>query len=685
LDAAQLGRKLRLEAKEAAELLKRLELAGKVARVRHDCWVRAKEAELLTGQIVFNAKGFAFVIPEEGGEDLYIAAEDTGTAMHEDTVTARLVKEPERRGGRDAGRLRGRVIRVLQRKRDHLVGTLQRSGLFYYVAPDDPRLVHNIYVPAPGSAAQPIQAAVDDKVVVRLTAWESRHLNPEGVLVERLGRTGDPGVDILSIIRKFNLPTTFPSEVLDEVKAFPEPFGNAEPGPGRIDCRGDYVITIDPDTAKDFDDAISVKSAGKGLWEVGVHIADVSAYVSPGTALDAEARKRGNSVYLVNQVIPMLPEELSNGLCSLRPQVDRLTYAAFILLDEHGCARGARFGRAVIHSRHRLTYRQALERLEKKAPEDELDRFLHQAWKLASALRKKRFKDGSLDLDMPSVKVICDPEGKPVRLEREANDISHQLIEEFMLLANEQVAKVLTDKHRPALYRVHEPPDEEKLLELREKLALFGLKTGDLTNKHEMARVLQKIKQMPESYTLSIDVLRSLKRAQYHPQPLGHYGLSKSNYTHFTSPIRRYSDLVVHRALAGLAGKKGGEESRDLPRLAQHLSATERTAAEAEQESVTLKKMEFFERQVGSGQKQVFDAVILNVSNYGFFVELPEFLVSGLVHVSSLEGDFYHYLEAQQSLVGRKSRRTFQSGQKVKVHVQRIDKLKRQIDFTVAA
>src|ERR1043165_5622787 len=367
---------------------------------------------------------------------------------------------------------------------------------------------------------------------------------------------------MLSIIRKYHLPTTFPQNVLEEAEQIPEQV-SARLSEGREDLRGKFIVTIDPDDARDFDDAIDVERVPGGGWRLGVHIADVAAYVKPGSALDREAYKRGNSVYLPDRVIPMLPERLSNGVCSLNPNVNRLTHSVFLEFGKDGQTKSARFGRTVIRSAKRLTYRQAYAILQ-SPPNDQLGERLHVAWELASLLRRNRFKQGSLDLDFPEVKVRLDQEGKPIQLERIENDESHQLIEEFMLAANEAVALELKNRLIPTVYRVHENPDPEKLGEYRELVLSHGYKVGDLSKRAELQRLLASLRGKPEEQALKIGLLKSLKRARYATQPLGHYGLAKNNSTHFTTPIRRYADLIVHRGLASLeAGRVGALRRSD--------------------------------------------------------------------------------------------------------------------------
>ena len=673
--------------------LRDIERAGEIARIRKDCYVLPAEADLVTGKLSIHPVGYGFLTSEKSGEaDVFIAAENVGTAMHGDRVVARL--SPEAPAGRIKGRREGRVIRILERAHDTVVGTLQRSRNFYYVVPDDPRFVHDIYVGPPAGQQQDRRsdtaAAVGDKVVVRLDDWQSRHVNPEGEIIEVLGPASAPGVDVLSIIRKYHLPTEFPADVLEQAEGIPETV-DAQQIAGREDLRNQFIVTIDPDDARDFDDAINVEKLANGGWQLGVHIADVAAYVEPGSALDREARLRGNSVYLPDRVIPMLPERLSNGVCSLKPKVDRLTHSVFIQFDKRGVAKSARFAQSVIRSAHRLTYKEAYAILT-SPPRDRLGERLHLAWELAALLRRKRFEHGALELDFPEVKVRVDEHGKPIRLERVENDESHQLIEEFMLVANEAVARELRKRAIPTVYRVHENPDPEKLAEYREFALSFGYKVGDLTHRAELQRLLAELSGKPEEQALKVGLLKSLKRARYDPLPLGHYGLAKTNYLHFTSPIRRYADLVVHRALGrdGPPGRPTRSASAPYPNIAQlasiaeHISSTERNAADAETDAALMKKLEFFQQQLAGRNPQIFSASVVDVRNYGLMVELPDALITGLIHVSSLTDDFYVFEPARHQLIGRRSRKRFKAGDKLSVFVARVDVFKRQVDFAIA-
>jgi ribonuclease R len=667
-------------------LLTDLEKEGKIARIRKERYVLPQEADLIVGILQMNPQGFAYVLngTGDGLGDVYISAENTSTAMHRDKVVARIIREevPQLRSGRQRARRQGKVIKILERANKQIVGTLQQSKKFFYVVPDDPCLLHDIYVELDHQrlARAP---RINDKVVVRLEEWESRHLNPEGEIIEVLGPARAPGVDILGIIKKYDLPVEFPAGVLEQAEKIPLNFPPSALS-HREDLRTVQVFTIDPEDARDFDDAIHVRRFGD-QWEVGVHIADVSHYVVPGSALDREAYKRGNSVYLPDRVLPMLPERLSNGVCSLRPDEDHLTKSVIVRFDQAGRLKSHRFAATVIRSRFRLTYREAYQRLQ-RPPENQLDHFLHQAWRIASALRKRRFSKGALELDFPEVRVRVDQSGKAIGLIKEENDISHQLIEEFMLLANEIVGRETKNRSLPSVYRVHEDPDPEKLLEFRELARSHGLSPGDISQKRELQRFLKSIAGRPDEGLLKVSLLRSLRKAIYLPTPLGHFGLAKSDYTHFTSPIRRYADLIVHRAFDALLSSEGNGprkkwvRSSRLEEVCEHISTTERIAADAEREATRLKKLEYLESLIGRLQR--FEATVVEVRNYGLVVEVPDALITGLIHVSSLGGDFFVYDGAKQQIYGRRTRFTLGLGDLLEVGVARVDRFKQQVDFT---
>ena len=686
LNKTDLAKKLGVPVDERAgfrKLLAQLESSGKITRIRKDRYVLPREADLIVGTILINPQGFGYVVNETGDRqgDVYIPASQTSTALHRDRVVARITDEEV--ALIRARKRAGKVIRILERANSRVVGTLQQTQKFYYVVPDDPCLVHDVYVPLTPDAAGR-KPAVNDKVVVRLSEWENRHVSPEGEITEVLGPSHDPRVEILGIIKKHGLPTDFPQSVLEEAAGISTEISKSELE-SRIDLRHVPVFTIDPDDARDFDDAIHVVPTNDG-WELGVHIADVSHYVRPHSALDQEAYQRGNSVYLPDRVIPMLPERLSNGVCSLRPDEDHLTKSVLVRFDRTGRPQGHKFAATVIRSGNRLTYREAFERLT-GAHRDELTQNLKRAWDLASKLRQKRFQNGALDLDMPEVRVKVDANGRAIGLVQEVNDISHQLIEEFMLLANEIVGRE-TKLHRTvSVYRVHDDPDPDRLLDYREFLLSHGIQAGDLSQRVEMQKLLKKIEGRENEGALKVNLLRSLKKAGYSPLPLGHYGLAKADYSHFTSPIRRYADLLTHRAFNVLLERRNARKqlarSNQLESICEHLSLTERLAAEAEREATRLKKLEFLESLVRKPHRLA--GIVSEVRNYGLLVEVPEILMTGLIHVSSLEDDFFSFDAVRRRLVGRSRKRVYQSGDHLFVRVSRVDRFKQQIDFTVVS
>jgi ribonuclease R len=685
LDKTDLAKRLGVSLEDRAafrRLLKDLEHRGKLARVRKDRYVLPQAADLLVGVLQANPQGFGYVLNEtgDGAGDVFVAAENTSTAMNRDRVVVRISDEPALRSGRQRAQRQGEVIKILERANSRIVGTLQQSKKFHFVVPDDPALVHDIYVQLP--APVPQQPGLNDKVVVRFESWLNRHVNPEGEIIEVLGPARAPGVDILSIVKKYDLSTEFSPSVLEEAERIPTGLSPSVLR-DREDLRQLPVFTIDPEDARDFDDAIHVVRR-KQHWEVGIHIADVSHFVPSGSALDREAIRRGNSVYLPDRVIPMLPERLSNGVCSLRPAEDHLTKSVIVELDAHGRVISHRFAATVIRSQHRLTYEQAFERLERK-PQDALDHDLQAAWHLASKLRARRFAQGALDLDMPDLRVKVDRHGRAVGLVPESNDRSHQLIEEFMLLANQLVAHATKTRQVPSVYRVHEDPDPAKLDEFQEFVRAHGITPGDLSQRTEMQKLLKKIAGRPDESVLKISLLRSLRKAIYVPEPLGHYGLAKPDYTHFTSPIRRYSDLLVHRAFNILLGSRSGKvrppRSDRLVDLCDHISTTERTAADAEREAVKLKKLEYLESLIGRPHR--LPAMVVDVRNYGLVVDIPAALLTGLIHVSSLDNDFFWFDAAQKRLIGRRTRASFGIGNRLEVGVVKVDRAKQQVDFKV--
>ncbi len=674
----ELLRHLRLPPNRQQELqasLRTLERTGQVARIKGNRYIQPREADLIPGRIRINRQGKGFLQPDDPGlKEITIAESATGTALHEDRVLVRQDVRPQGLRERETQPGTGTVVRILERRRSQIVGTLQRGREVLYVIPDDPRIPHDIYVPEPRDVGRP--ARLGDKVVVELREWVSRHTNPEGEIVEVLGAPDEEGVDMLSVLRQYSLPLHFPKPVLSEAHAIGTMVEAGEKA-GRVDCRSHLVITIDPDDAKDFDDAICLAPVSQNQWRLWVHIADVSHYVKPGSALDREARQRGNSTYLVDRVIPMLPEALSNELCSLKQGVDRLTKCVEFLISQEGEVLQAKFYSAIIHSRRRFTYGEVLGILGSAPSSDPIERMLHQTHELAQRIRRRRFKAGSLDLDFPETKIRLDENGRIVRIEKVVNDVSHQLIEECMLLANEAVASRLMSTHQPAVYRVHEAPDERRLREYREEVLSHNVPCGNLTHTAEVQKLLHRLNSLPIGQALKIGFLKSLMRARYAVEPLGHYGLAKKKYTHFTSPIRRYADLIVHRALF----EKGRSGEASLKETAEHISVTERNSADAERDSKEVKLFAFLKKQLQSGQLERYPALVIDVRNFGFFVDVPGLALSGLVPLSAVQDDFFIFEPARNQLVGRRTRRIIRLGDNVVVQVAKVDSFKKQVDF----
>jgi ribonuclease R len=724
-DEAELSRRLGLKKKQAASLaheIRQLMSADTIVRAPGGrIALKGAEGEVC-GRIQFRAGGSAFVTPDapvtssQRPQAIQIAAEETDVALPGDRVSVRVLAGVQ---GRRPGEPVGRVLRVIERGRDTVVGDLRLEGRSFVVVPDDPRFVHAIHVAEPAHGGLKPAPRPGDKVVVRLAEWRNRRQSLTGEIVNRLGRTHEPQTELLGVFEKFGLDPRFPAAVEREASALPHRVPDRDMA-GRADYRHIPVFTIDPDDAKDFDDALSLETLAGGAVRVGVHIADVSHYVRPGTAIDAEAQRRGNSTYLVGTVIPMLPEKLSNGLCSLVEGENRLCKAVFLTFGKSGRLEDTSFANTVIRSRKRLTYRQAyailfendfdviralpvppkhqtgstgrpLRELTDREMVD-LQSWLRALWRIAGCLRRERMAHGSLDLDMPETKIFVDEKGFADRLERIEQDESHQLIEEFMLAANEAVAR-LTRTHRlPSLYRVHDDPDEERLEEFRQFAATFGIQAGDLTRREEVTKLLGVLSKHPQGYALRTQFLRSLRKACYRAGPDGHYGLHKKDYTHFTSPIRRYSDLVVHRVLHTYlvkhghvaAGAHAGYDIRGVEALAEHLSLTEINSAEAERESVKIKLLEFFERELTKKERTSFVAVVTDVRPRGFFIELVESTTFGFVSASRLGDDNYALNSAGTALIGRRKRKVYAVGGRLDVVVDKVDRYRRMMDFRPA-
>lgn len=695
--------------------------SGALVKVGHDRLALPMRDNLMEGTILFRGSGSARVVFPADAEGkardpLHIHATDTGVALHGDKVAVRPELQRRERASGDWGT--AKVVRVITRALTEVVGTLRRTRLAWYVLPDDPRIVREITVrdPARSNFTPPPQP--EDKVVVRLDPWERRNTGPTGTLIEVLGVTHTPMAEYKGILRQYRLRPEFPAAVEAAARAAGVTVAPSDIA-GRADFRAVPTVTIDPDDAKDFDDALSLRELPNGGVQIGIHIADVSHYVRSGSALDSEARERGNSTYLVGTVIPMLPHALSSGLCSLVEGQDRLVKSVLIDFSPEGKPGAVQFANGVIHSRKRLTYRQALAFLKEDDNENvravapppahqtgfpgralatlddaelnALRAMIRRLWSIATRQRQERFAEGSLDLDMTEIKLFVDAEGYADRAEVVTHDESHQLIEEFMLLANESVGRTLTQAKIPHVSRVHDEPDPEKLGTLRDTLVLAGVKVGDLTQRREMVKALALLKDREDGHVLRVQLLRSLRQACYRPAADGHYGLAKRFYSHFTSPIRRYADLVEHRIIESWMSRNGvasapREPARtpglgELAQVCDAISITERNSAEAERDSVKVKLLELFEREAERTDKRPFAARIMEVRSHGLMVELTASHAYGLVHVTTLTDDFYQLNGAETALVGRRHGRVLAAGAAIQVTVDKVDRFKRQVDF----
>jgi len=628
--------------------------------------------DTLTGVLSVTRRGDAFVRPESRAKDVFVPGGRFNTAMHGDRVAVRVDRRPRGRSPE------GTVVEVLERAREVVVGTLHLRKRLSFVMPLDVKLNREVMVPRPeGSGAED-----GDVVVVRLTSFGEARSRPAGSIERVLGKLSDPGVDVLAVAHGFGLSLNFPGEVLEAADQAAR-VGVARPGAGRVDRTALLCFTIDPSDAKDHDDALSVKSRRDGVLEVGVHIADVSHFVTPSGAVDAEARARGTSVYLVDRAIPMLPAILSSDVCSLLVDAPRFALSLFMELDPEGRVLNRRYERTVIRCRQSLSYEDAQQVLDgARSIAVDVDEALCLLDDRARRIREARHARGALDLDLPEAKVILGSDGVPVDIQKRERWASHRLIEDYMILANEVVANDMEALDLPGLYRVHEPPSVEKVEELMTILAPMGLKVPSrkTLKPSDIQSLLEEVHSPEQKDMVSNLVLRTLAKARYDTENLGHFGLASQGYTHFTSPIRRYPDLVVHRVIAAafLGGTRLDEdEVEDLAGVAESSSEREQAADEAERATIALKKVEFMERHLGD----VFTGRITGVASFGVFVTLDEYFVDGLVHVRALQDDFYDFSPREQALVGERRGRRYRLGDRLQVQVARVDKEARRIDF----
>lgn len=646
--------------------------------------LRRKAAKgLVSGIVKRAAAGFGFLTPTDApndrSRDIYISQEDLKDAQTGDEVLIQLMPSDRR-----DGKPRGRVVDILQRETHTFVGTYFEQAGGGFVRVDGTIFTDPISVGDPGAKG----AKPQDKVVIEMLRFPSHRQGGEAVLTQVLGQRGQPGVDTLSIIHEFGLPDAFPEEVLQEARDQASLFDEQNLS-GRLDLTAETIITIDPVDARDFDDAISLKRTEDGHWHLGVHIADVSHFVPPGSALDKEAQHRSTSVYLPDRVLPMLPEILSNGLASLQAGHVRFTKSALMEFNADGVRINTEFANSAIRVVQRFAYEQVMPIIEQpEAHRDEVSTevltLLQRMYQFAMLLRKRRFKAGSLELSMPEVKIDFSEDGHVIGAHTAPHDASHEIIEEFMLAANIAVATALDDLRFPFLRRVHGDPDEQKLRKFSEFAATLGLKLDSYQSRHALQDLLNEVQDKPLRQAVNYALLRSMKQAEYSIEDTGHYALAVENYCHFTSPIRRYPDLTVHRLIGAIAARRKGKLPKPdvvaLAGLAKHCSALERRAAAAERELVKVKLLSYMASRIG----EELDTIITGVQDFGFFCQGTQIPAEGMVHVTSLSDDYYYFDETSQSLIGRRSGREYRLGSPVRVVVARVDIERRLLDFRLA-
>ena len=662
---------------ELKAVMDSLEAEGKVHVTQKGKYIKG-EAKHLRGIFQANARGFGFVTVEGEPEDIFIGEEDMGGAMQGDEVEVAITKAPEGR------RREGKILKIVNRGTQRLVGYYQSRKNFGFVVPDNERILQDIFVPAEQSKG----AATGHKVVVELTSYGGEGKKPEGRIVEILGHANDPGVDILSIVKAYDLPSEFPEKVLNQAERVAKPVTGADMA-GRKDVRDWQTVTIDGEDAKDLDDAITLTKEGDN-YILGVHIADVTNYVQENSALDREALKRGTSVYLADRVIPMLPHVLSNGMCSLNAGEDRLALSCIMTVDSKGNVIDHQIAETVVNVDERMSYTSVKKILEEH-DEEECRRYqtlipMFELMKeLSEILRNRRHKRGAIDFDFPESKIVLDEDGTPLEIKAYDRNVATKIIEDFMLLANETVAEEYFWQEIPFVYRVHEAPDEEKMKKLITFIQNFGytmhVPKGQEIRPKEVQKLLDKIEGSQEEAMISRLTLRSMKQAKYSPDNDGHFGLATKYYTHFTSPIRRYPDLQIHRIIKDNLRGRMTESRRDhyakiLTEVTMQASSLERRADEAERETVKLKKVQYMKKFYG----EEFEGVISGITKWGLYVELPN-TVEGLVHVANMMDDHYDYDETHFQMVGTHTGKRYELGQKVKVRVTGCDTIARTIDF----
>lgn len=661
-------------------LINELIAEGRVFETKKGKLASPKDLQMATGTFIGHARGFGFVTPDAGGEDIFIPASETMGAMQKDRVLYKVLHKAEK--GKKAD---GVIVRILERGQQRIVGTFEAGSKGYgFVVADDKKIAKDIFISRENTKG----AVTGHKVVVEITDYGEDRRNPEGKVIEILGHINDPGVDILSVIRRYELAVEFPEEVYAEIEHLGTEVAEADKK-GREDLRDLLTITIDGADAKDLDDAVSLKRLGNGNFELGVHIADVSHYVRENTALDKEAYARGTSVYLVDRVIPMLPHKLSNGICSLNPHVDRLALSCLMEVNGRGEVVSHRILESVINSDYRMTYTAVREILEDGTPAlleqyAEILPMLEDMEELRQILGEKRRKRGSVNFDLPESKIILDENGKPIDIRPYEKSIATNMIEEFMLVCNETIAENSFWQEMPFMYRHHQEPDEDKLEKMEQFLRGFGYylrkKDGEI-HPRELQKVLQKAEETDEERIITRMVLRSMMQARYTAENGGHFGLAAKYYCHFTSPIRRYPDLEIHRMIKKMLHGELDEKAsvyyrRKMPDWAKHCSKQERVAEDAERDTDALKKVEFMEDKVG----QIYEGIISGVTNWGIYVELPN-TIEGMVALSQMDDDYYEFDEKKMLVFGKRTKKSYRLGDKVIVSVAKVDRMMGTIDF----
>lgn len=664
---------------ELEEVLSALIAEGKVEISKRGKYSKAR-GHFITGTFIGHAKGYGFVSVEGEEEDIFIPSSQVNGAIHKDVVLLTVTPAPQGK------RREGTIVKIVSHGLKQVVGTYESSQNFGFVIPDDPKLVQDIFVSKERSKG----AVSGHKVVVEITDYGKSGKKPEGKVIQILGHINDPGTDILSLIKAYDLPEEFPAKVLNQAERAAKEVSAADMA-GRMDIRDWQMVTIDGEDAKDLDDAVSLTEED-GVYRLGVHIADVTNYVQEHSALDAEALARGTSVYLVDRVIPMLPHALSNGICSLNQGENRLALSCIMTIDQKGRVTDHKIAETVICVDRRMSYTNVKKILEDDDAQliEEYRDFVpmfHRMNDLAEILRNKRRKRGSIDFDFPETKIILDQKGHPVEIKPYERNVATKIIEDFMLIANETVAEDFFWQQMPFVYRTHENPDPDKIRRLSAFINNFGYSIHigqDEIHPKELQKLLQKIEGSPEEALISRLTLRSMKQAKYSVESLGHFGLAASYYCHFTSPIRRYPDLQIHRIIKECLRGRMNENrmahyDKILPEVAKHSSEMERRADEAERETEKMKKTEYMSHHIG----EEFEGVISGVTAWGLYVELPD-TIEGLVHITSLTDDYYEYYESTYELVGKATNRRYKLGQKVKVIAAAADILLRTIDFELA-